>query len=68
MLHQIAIAAVTYGLFKLPRIRRRPCAYIFSMLFVLVRANLSSPPSSYYLNVPPAGNIYYLPLNNNPIH
>ena len=46
-LHQIAIASVIYGVLRLPRIRRRSCAYILSMLFQLVRASISSLPSSY---------------------
>jgi len=40
VLHQIAKAFVAYGYFKLPRIRRRSCAYILSMLILLVRAIL----------------------------
>jgi len=35
VIHQVAIASVAYGLFKLPRIRRRPCAYILSIFLLL---------------------------------
>jgi hypothetical protein len=35
VLHQIAIALVAYGLFKIPRIRRRSCAYILGLLLLL---------------------------------
>ena len=66
-MHQIAVASVAYGLLKVPRIRRRSCAYILSMLLLLVRQTFSSSPSFYDLNLPPAGNNHYLPHYNNPI-
>ena len=68
VLHQIATASVAYGLFKVPRIRRRSCVYILSMLSLLVRTNISSLPSSYGLNLPPAGNLLDLPHGNTPIY
>jgi len=67
VLHQIATALVVYGLFKVPRIRRRSCAYILSMFLLLVRPNSSSSPSFYDLNLPPAGHHLYLPYHNTPI-
>jgi len=50
-LHQIATVSVVYGLFKVPRIRRRSCAYILSMFLLLVRPNSSSSSSFYDLNL-----------------
>lgn len=66
VLHQISTALVVYGVFKVPRIRRRPCAYILGMFFLLVRQKNSSSPF-YGLNIPPAGHNHYLPYYNNPI-
>lgn len=66
-MHQIAVASVVYGLFKVPRIRRRSCAYILGMLLLLVRQAFSSSPSFYDLNLPPAGDNHYLPHDNYPI-
>jgi len=66
-LHQIATASVVYGLLKVPRIRRRSCGCILSMLLLLVSPN-SSPSSSFYdLNLHLAGHCLYLSDNNNSI-
>jgi len=67
VLHQIATASVVYGLFKVPRIRRRSCGYILSMFLLLVRPYSSSSPFFYDLNLPPAGHCLYLPDNNTSI-
>lgn len=47
-LFHIAIGWVVYGVWKLPRIRRRPCLYILSMYFLLVRGPIH--PSFYHLS------------------
>jgi len=67
VLNQIATASVVYGLFKVPRIRRRSCGYILSMFLLLVRPNSSSSPFFYDLNLPPAGHRLYLSDNNTSI-
>ena len=68
VLHQIAKGIVAYGYFKLPRIRRRSCAYILSMITLLVRANISSSSPFYDLDFPPAGHTLYLPNHHTPTH
>ena len=68
VLYQIAIASVAYGLFKLPRIRRRSCVYILGLFFLLVRPMSHSSFSFCDLNLPPAGNNLYLPHYNPSIH
>jgi len=67
VLHQIAAASVVYGILKVPRIRRRSCGYILSMLLLLVRPDSSSCPSFYDLNLPLAGHCLYLPDCNTSI-
>jgi len=42
VLNQIATVSVVYGILKVPRIRRRSCSYILSMLPLLVRPYSSS--------------------------
>ena len=67
VLHQIATASVVYGFFKVPRIRRRSCAYILSIFLLLVSPKNSSSPSFYDLNPSLAGHCLSLPHYNTPI-